>query len=148
MYPEDLIAMMEAELTDAGFVPLKTKQQVMDHFENHQGTTLLVVNSMCGCAGPDARMGAIETLATTHHQPEHLVTIFPGVDEEATLAVQQYIQPYPLSSPAIAFIKDGEVVHFMERHQIKGKPSEMVAEELSEGLMDSCSCDDERLQVC
>jgi putative YphP/YqiW family bacilliredoxin len=142
MYPEDLIAIMETELTDAGFVPLKTKQQVVNHFENHQGTTLLVVNSMCGCAGPDARMGAIEALATTHHQPEHLVTIFPGVDEEATLAIQQYIQPYPLSSPAIAVIKDGEVVHFMERHQIKGKPSELVAAELSEGLVESCDCDD------
>jgi putative YphP/YqiW family bacilliredoxin len=138
MYPEELINIMEAELADVGFIPLKTKQQVTDHFENHQGTTLLVVNSMCGCAGPDARMGAIEALATTHYQPEHLVTVFPGVDEEAALAIQQYIQPYPLSSPAIAVIKDGEVVHFMERHQIKGKPSEMVAAELSEGLVESC----------
>jgi putative YphP/YqiW family bacilliredoxin len=141
MYPEDLIAIMEAELTEAGFEPLKTKQQVVNHFANHQGTTLLVVNSMCGCAGPDARMGAIEALATTHHQPEHLMTVFPGVDEEATMAIQQYIQPYPLSSPAIAVIKDGEVVHFMERHQIKGKPSELVAAELSEGLVESCDCD-------
>lgn len=141
MYPADLIAIMEAELTNAGFVPLKTKQQVVDHFEDHQGTTLLVVNSMCGCAGPDARMGCIEALATTGHQPAHLVTVFPGVDEEATMAIQQYIQPYPLSSPAIAVIKDGEVVHFMERHQIKGKSSELVAAELSEGLVENCGCD-------
>lgn len=141
MYPKDLIAIMEAELTDVGFVSLKTQQQVVDHFENHQGTTLLVLNSMCGCAGPDARMGAIEALATTHYQPDHLVTVFPGVDEEATLAIQQYIQPYPLSSPAIALIKEGEVVHFMERHQIKGKPSELVAAELSEGLVEGCGCD-------
>jgi putative YphP/YqiW family bacilliredoxin len=140
MHPKELITMMEAELIEAGFVPLKNKQQVVDHFENHQGTTLLVVNSMCGCAGPDARMGAIEALATTHYQPEHLVTVFPGVDEEATMAIQQYIQPYPLSSPAIAVIKDGEVVHFLERHQIKGKPSNMVAEELLVGLEDSCNC--------
>lgn len=141
MYPKDLIATMEADLTDAGFLALKTKQQVIDHFENHQGTTLLVVNSMCGCAGPDARMGAIEALATTNHQPDNLVTVFPGVDQEATLAIQQYIQPYPLSSPAIAIIKDGEVVHFMERHQLKGRPSELVAAELSEGLVESCGCD-------
>lgn len=138
MYNEELVAFMEAELTDIGFIPFRNTNQVKEHFTNHTGTTLLVVNSMCGCAGPDARMGVIEALAINPHRPDHLVTIFPGIYDEAIEQVQVHVKPYPLSSPAIALIKDGEVVYFMERHQIKGKPSEVIAEELGEALTEYC----------
>ena len=137
MYPSDLIKVIESELTDVGFKPFKNKQQVVDHFSNHKGTTLLVINSMCGCAGPDARTGVIEALAQTRHKPESLVTIFP-TDQEAIEEVQNYIKPYPLSSPAIAIIKNGEVVHFLERHQIKGQDPEVIADELMNALIEYC----------
>jgi putative YphP/YqiW family bacilliredoxin len=130
MYPETLIMPMEAELTDVGFVAFKKGEQVIEHFTNHTGTTLLVINSVCGCAGPDARLGIIQALEQAYQKPDHLVTIFAGVDVEAMNQVQDYIKPYPLSSPAIALIKDGQVVYFMERYQIKGTPSEMLASEL------------------
>ncbi|OJW71382.1 MAG: hypothetical protein BGO68_04410 [Candidatus Amoebophilus sp. 36-38] len=140
MYQEELVKFMEAELTDIGFIPFKNSRQVKDHFINHTGTTLLVINSMCGCAGPDARMGVIEALTLNpSYRPDHLVTIFPGIDEEEVIEeIQSYIKPYRLSSPAIALIKDGEVIYFMERHQIKGKPSEVIAEELASELAEYC----------
>ena len=134
MYPETLVIPMEAELTEAGFTPLKTAEEVTEHFTNHIGSTLLVINSLCGCAGPDARLGVIQALAEAEQKPDHLVTIFAGVDEEAMMQIQAYIKPYPLSSPAIALIKDGSVVHFLERHQIKGKPAEILAAELKLAL--------------
>jgi putative YphP/YqiW family bacilliredoxin len=138
MYPEELVVSIEAELTQAGFAPLKTARQVTDHFTNQQGTTLLVINSMCGCAGPDARMGIVAALANTTHRPDYLVTVFPGVDEEATAQLQQYIKPYPLSTPAIVLLKEGEVVYFMERYQIKGEPAESIADNLLAALARYC----------
>jgi putative YphP/YqiW family bacilliredoxin len=134
MYPEEAVVYMEAELTDVGFIALKQGDQVIEHFNNHTGTTLLVINSMCGCAGPDARLGVIQALEQVSQKPDHLVTIFAGIDGEAMSQVQDYIKPYPLSSPAIALIQDGQVVHFMERYQIKGTPSEMLAAELVDVL--------------
>ncbi len=138
MYPETLIRLMEAELTDVGFVALKEKEQVIEHFKNHTGSTLLVVNSMCGCAGPDARLGVIQALEQTTSKPDYLVTIFPGINEEAMTQLQDYVKPYPLSSPAIALIQDGQVIHFIERYDIKGKPSEMIAAELVDILEQAC----------
>jgi len=139
MYQEELIKFMEAELTDIGFLPFKKAEQVKEHFTNHTGTTLLVVNSMCGCAGPDARMGVVEAIMLSPHKPDQLITVFPGIDEEEVMEeIQSYIKPYRLSSPAIALIQDGEVVYFMERHQIKGRPSEVIAEELKAALAEYC----------
>jgi putative YphP/YqiW family bacilliredoxin len=138
MYPEALVNSIEAELTQAGFTPLKTARQVTDHFTNQQGTTLLVINSMCGCAGPDARMGIVATLANTAHRPDYLVTVFPGVDEEATTHLQQYIKPYPLSAPAIALLKGDEIVYFLERYQIKGEPAENITNNLLAALTRYC----------
>lgn len=138
MYPETLAISMEAELTEAGFTALKTAEEVTGHFTSHTGSTLLVINSMCGCAGPDARLGVIQALEATHHKPDHLVTIFAGVDEEALMQAQAYIKPYPLSAPAMALIKEGDVVHFIERHQIKGKPADMLASELEVALEQYC----------
>lgn len=138
MYPETLVMPIEAELTEVGFTALKTSQEVAEHFTNHEGSTLLVINSMCGCAGPDARLGVIQALATSQKLPQHLVTIFAGVDEGAAGKAKEYIKPYLLSSPAIALIKNGSVVHFIERHQIKRRPVDMLATKLGAALEQYC----------
>ena len=138
MYPETLVIPIEAELTEAGFTALKTAQEVTGHFTNHAGTTLLVINSMCGCAGPDTRLGVIQALEASENKPQHLVTIFAGVDEEAIVQAQEYIKPYPCSSPAIALISNGSVVHFIERHQIKGQPADVIATAIGAALAQYC----------
>ena len=129
---------MEQELTAVGFVPLKTSQAMVDHMASHQGTTLLFINSMCGCAGTGARLGVKMALEASSRQPDHLATVFAGIDEEATAQVFAYTKPYPPSSPAIALFKDGTLVHFMERHQIKGNPPEMIAATLQQALEECC----------
>ncbi len=132
MYPA------EGEMTDAGFQPLKTTTAVNNYFKEHKGTTLLFINSMCGCAGVGARASVLQTLATSTHQPDHLVTIFAVVDTEALESVQTYIKPYPLSSPAIALIKANSVVHFIERHQLNGVEEIAVTANLRESLQSYC----------
>jgi putative YphP/YqiW family bacilliredoxin len=138
MYPEELVTSMEEELTAVGFVPLKTAQKMVDHMAHHQGTTLLFVNSMCGCAGTGVRLGMKMALAVSNHQPDHLITVFAGVDEHATAQAFEYTKPYPPSSPAIALFKDGELVYFVERHQLKGTPPEVIATALQEALETHC----------
>lgn len=138
MYPEELVVSMEEELIAVGFVPIKTEKAMEEHMTNHQGTTLLFVNSMCGCAGTGARLGIKMALAVSNHQPDHLVTVFAGVDEHATAQAFEYTKPYPPSSPAIALFKDGALVHFVERHQIKGMPPEMIAADLQDALEAYC----------
>ena len=138
MYPEELVTSMEQELTAVGFVPLKTAAAVTDHMTHHEGTTLLFVNSMCGCAGTGARLGMRMALETSNYQPNHVITVFAGVDDQATERVFEYTQPYPPSSPAIALFKDGELVHFIERHQIKGTPPEVLAQDLKNVLKAHC----------
>ena len=131
MYPEAL----EAELTEVGFQPLKTAQAVAQHLAAPQkGSTLLFINSLCGCAGTGARAGVSMVLDSSEHLPDHLVTVFAGVDDEATHQVFEYTKPYPPSAPAIALFKEGALVHFVERHQIKGVPVEDLAEELQAAL--------------
>jgi putative YphP/YqiW family bacilliredoxin len=138
MYPEELVVSMEEELTEVGFAPIKTAKAVAGHMTNHRGTTLLFVNSMCGCAGTGARLGIKMALAVSNHQPDHLITVFAGVDEHATVQAFAYTKPYPASSPAIALFKDGTLVHFVERHQIKGVPPEMIATGLQDALEAYC----------
>lgn len=138
MYPEELVVSMEHELTTAGFVPLKTAAAVSGHITHQQGTTLLFVNSMCGCAGTGARLGMKMALKASKYQPDHLATVFAGVDEEAAVQTFEYTKPYPPSSPAIALFKDGALVHFIERHQIKGTPPEVLALDLQHALALHC----------
>lgn len=134
MYPQELITALEEELIEAGFISLKTAEAVKSHMDNTTGTTLLFINSVCGCAGTGARMGTTMALAATNAQPDHLVTVFAGVDEEATEAAFAYTKPYPPSSPAIALFREGVLVYFVERHQIKGTPPELIAAALQEAL--------------
>ena len=126
MYPENMVAPMRADLTDVGFVELKTPEQVVEQLENAKGTSLLVVNSVCGCAAGMARPAVKIALTNSSKQPDHLLTVFAGADVEATAKAREYTLPYPPSSPSIGLFKDGELVHFIERHHIEGRPAEMI----------------------
>ncbi len=130
MYPEQLVAPMRADLTDAGFRELKTAQEVSDYLDNAKGTTLLVINSVCGCAAGAARPGVKYAIEKSARKPDNLATVFAGVDKEAVVKAREYTLPYPPSSPSIAFFKDGELVHFIERHHIEGRNATMIGEHL------------------
>ncbi|HET8809244.1 MAG TPA: BrxA/BrxB family bacilliredoxin [Flavobacteriaceae bacterium] len=136
MYPADLIKPMQEELTLEGFQDLHTEQEV-DNAIAKEGTTLVVVNSVCGCAAANARPGAKMSLKNDK-KPTHLVTVFAGVDKEATDKARSYMVPFPPSSPSMALFKDGELVHMLERHHIEGRPAEMIAENLQEAYNQYC----------
>lgn len=136
-YPEQLVAPFRADLTSAGFEELTTPEQVDATIPNSKGTTLLVVNSVCGCAAGAARPG-IKMSLQGDKKPEHLVTVFAGQDLEAVSQARKYTLPYPPSSPAIALFKDGKLVHFVERHHIEGRSAEMIAENLQTAYDEYC----------
>ncbi len=130
MYPIDLVAPMSKDLTDFGFQGLTNAEQVDEVMEaSTEGTTLLVVNSVCGCAAAMARPGVKLSLMNSK-RPERLTTVFAGVDKAATEQARHYLLPYPPSSPSIALFKDGNLVHFIERHQIEGRTAELIADNL------------------
>ncbi|WP_282781691.1 BrxA/BrxB family bacilliredoxin [Phaeodactylibacter xiamenensis] len=129
MYPAELTAPMAKDLTEYGFNGLQTAEAVSEVLDKKEGTTLVVVNSVCGCAAANARPGA--KLAAQHDKtPDNMVTVFAGVDQEATAKAREYMAPYPPSSPSIALFKDGKLVHFLERHHIEGRSAEIIAENL------------------
>ena len=138
MYPEPLVAPMRADLTTAGFTELKTAEDVDKHLTDHKGTTLLVINSVCGCAAGAARPGVRFAVEQTKKKPNHLTTVFAGVDKEAVAKAREYTLPYPPSSPAIALFKDGELVHFIERHHIEGRNAQMIGNHLLEVFEEYC----------
>lgn len=120
---------MAKDLTEYGFRSLTTPAEVSEVLGDQEGTTLVVVNSVCGCAAANARPGA--KLAIQHEKkPDQLVTVFAGVDREATAKAREYMLPYPPSSPSIALFQDGKLVHFLERHHIEGRSAEIIAENL------------------
>lgn len=129
MYPVELTAPMAKELTDHGFQALTTPEEVDEVLGAKGGTVLLVINSVCGCAAANARPGAIQSLQH-EKKPDKLITVFAGVDREATARAREYLVPYPPSSPSIALFKDGKLVHFLERHHIEGRPAEVIAANL------------------
>lgn len=129
MYPVELTIPMAKDLTAFGFTGLATADAVNDALGATEGTALLVVNSVCGCAAAMARPGA--KLAAQHEKaPDNLYTVFAGVDKEATATAREHLLPYPPSSPSIALFKDGKLVHFLERHHIEGRSAEIIAENL------------------
>ena len=138
MYPEELVVPMRSDLTEAGFEELKTAEAVDQHLKDHKGTTLMVINSVCGCAAGGARPGVKMALAESDKKPDHLTTVFAGVDTEAVARAREYTLPYPPSSPAIALFKNGELVHFVERHHIEGRPAEMIADHLENVFEELC----------
>ena len=111
MYPEELVAPMRSELTTIGFKELKSSSDVEEHLENDKGTSLVVINSVCGCAAGAARPGVAMALQVSDKKPNHLATVFAGVDMDATAKAREYTLPYPPSSPSIALFRDGELIH-------------------------------------
>ena len=129
MYPADLVAPMSKDLTDYGFSDLKSAEEVTEILDQKEGTVLLIVNSVCGCAAANARPGAKISLEN-EKKPGNLITVFAGVNKEATDKAREYLLPYPPSSPSIGLFKDGELVHFLERHHIEGRSAEIIATNL------------------
>lgn len=137
MYPEELVSPMRAELTRHGFTELRDSDSVSEALENMNGTALLVVNSVCGCAAGAARPGVVSSL-DSEKKPDHLYTVFAGQDGEATSKAREFLLPYPPSSPSIGMFKDGELVHFVERHHIEGRSAEMISNHLKEVYKHFC----------
>ncbi len=129
MYPEHLTQPMKNELVTLGFEDLTSAEQVTQ-FVNKKGVSMLVVNSVCGCAAGAARPGVRSALQKAGVAPDALGTVFAGVDKEATQKAREFMLPYPPSSPSLAIFKDGELVHFVERHQIEGRNAEMISNHL------------------
>ena len=137
MYPEELVKPMRDDLANAGFEELYTAEAVANAIKK-EGTTLVVVNSVCGCAAANARPAAKMSLQNSK-KPDYAVTVFAGVDKEAVDAARNLMIPFPPSSPSMALFKDGELVHMIERHHIEGRPAELIAENLTEAYNDFCS---------
>tara|TARA_B110000114_G_scaffold166239_1_gene187231 strand:+ start:267 stop:686 length:420 start_codon:yes stop_codon:yes gene_type:complete len=137
MYPEELVAPMRADLTNNGFTELRDAEQVNNALTDAKGTSLLIVNSVCGCAAGSARPGAVASLGGDK-KPDNLFTVFAGQDAEAVATARQHLLPYPPSSPCIGVFKDGELVHFVERLHIEGRTAEMISSHLQEVYKDFC----------
>ena len=137
MYPEEVCTPMRQELTSAGFKELTSAEEVDSTLKNKKGTTLVLINSVCGCAAANARPGVRMSLVNEKN-PDQLTTVFAGVDREATEAARRQMVPFPPSSPSIALFKDGELVHMLERHHIEGRPAELIAENLIEAYNTHC----------
>ena len=136
MYPEEMVKPMRAELSDAGFQDLYSAEAV-EQAISKTGTTLVVVNSVCGCAARNARPGAKMSLENIK-KPSNLVTVFAGVDKEAVDKAREHMFPFPPSSTCMALFKDGELVHMLERHHIEGRPAELIAENLQDAFNEYC----------
>ena len=136
MYPEELVIPMKEELTENGFKDLTTAEQVVEAL-GQKGTTLLVINSVCGCSAGAARPGVLYSL-TGDKKPDHLVTAFAGFDTDAVAEARKHMAPFPPSSPSIALFKDGELVHMIERHHIEGHPAGAIAANLQAAYEEFC----------
>jgi putative YphP/YqiW family bacilliredoxin len=137
MYPEEIVLPMKEELTENGFEDLRTPEEVEGALKK-EGTTLVMINSVCGCSAGTARPGVLMAVANANKKPENLSTTFAGFDIDAVKKVREHLMPYPPSSPAIALFKNGEVVHFIERHQIEGRPAQMIASNLIAAFDEHC----------
>ena len=137
MYPEEICAPMREELTSAGFKELKTVEQVDNMLTKKTGTVLVLVNSVCGCAAGSCRPGALLSLEN-EKKPDFLTTVFAGQDKDATKRAREYMEPFPPSSPSIALYKNGELVHFIERHDIEGNLKQVIAEKLITAYNQHC----------
>ena len=129
MYPTEIVQPMKEELTDHGFQELLTPDDVENQLKA-QGTTLVMINSVCGCSAGSARPGVLMAVANANKKPDHLSTTFAGYVIDAVKKLREHLLPYPPSSPAIALFKDGELVHFIERHMIEGRPAQLIAHNL------------------
>ena len=137
MYPEDLVQPMRSELTQIGFQELRTTEEV-DKTLPEKGTTLVFVNSICGCAARMARPAVRHALEQSKAKPDHLTTVFAGQDKDATEKARSFFTGYPPSSPSIALLKDGEIVWMLERWQIEGRPPQEISRDLQSAFEEHC----------
>ena len=138
MYPEDLIEPMRKELIDAGFKEIRESILMENVISSAKGTTLVVINSVCGCAAAAARPGVRMAIQKSTNKPDNLVTAFAGNDKESVDKARELMLPFPPSSPCMALFKDGELVHMLERHHIEGRPAEMISENLTAAFSEHC----------
>jgi putative YphP/YqiW family bacilliredoxin len=138
MYPAEIVQPMKEELTENGFKELLSKEEVENQL-NQKGTTLVMINSVCGCSAGSARPAVLMAVANAPKKPDFLATSFAGFDVEAVQTLRHHMLPYPPSSPSIALFKDGELVHFIERHQIEGRPAQMIAHNLISAFEQFCN---------
>lgn len=138
MYPEEIVVPMKEELTDNGFTELLNSSEVENQLAK-KGTTLVMINSVCGCSAGTARPGVLMAVANTNKKPDFLTTSFAGFDVDAVKALRQHLVPYPPSSPSIALFKDGQLVHFVERHMIEGRSPQMIAQNLIGAFEEYCN---------
>ncbi len=136
MYPEDLVAPMREELTSIGMMETRSPQDVEDNIKR-EGTTLLVINSVCGCSATSARP-AVKLAMENKKVPDCMITAFAGNDREAVAKARSLMSPFPPSSPCIGLFKNGELVHMVERHHIEGRQAEMIAENLTQAFDEYC----------
>lgn len=137
MYPEQIVIPMKEELTENGFSEMKTPAEVINQLDS-KGTTLVVINSVCGCSAGTARPGVLMAVHNTTKKPDHLTTSFAGFDVDAVRTLRERLLPYPPSSPAVALFKDGELVHMIERHHIEGRSAQMIAHNLIAAFEEYC----------
>jgi len=137
MYPEQIVIPMKEELTENGFSELKTPDEVVKQLDA-KGTTLVMINSVCGCSAGTARPGVLMAVHNTTKKPDHLVTSFAGFDVDAVRTLRERLKPYPPSSPAVALFKDGQLVHMIERHHIEGRSAQMIAHNLIAAFDEYC----------
>jgi len=137
MYPEEMCAPMREDLTSVGFVALRTAESVSELLDKKEGTTLVMVNSVCGCAAGNARP-AVKMTTQFDKKVDVFATVFAGQDNAATAKAREYMTPFPPSSPSIAVFKDGKLVHFIERHHIEGRSAEMIADNLKDCFDQIC----------
>lgn len=138
MYPQEIVVPMKEELTDYGFAEMLNAEQVETTLAT-KGTTLVMINSVCGCSAGTARPGVLMAVHNAAKKPEQLATSFAGFDVEAVNQVRKHLMPYPPSSPAIALFKDGQLVHMIERHMIEGRSAQMIAQNLIGAFEEHCS---------
>jgi len=137
MYPEEMCAPMREDLTSVGFVALRTSESVSELLDKKEGTVLVMVNSVCGCAAGNARP-AVKMTTQFDKKVDVFATVFAGQDNAATAKAREYMTPFPPSSPSIAVFKDGKLVHFIERHHIEGRSAEMIADNLKDCFEQFC----------
>jgi len=136
-YPEELCEPMRSDLTSVGFVELKTPEAVTELLDKKEGTTLVMINSVCGCAAGNARP-AVKMTTQFDKKVDTFATVFAGQDIGATAKAREYMVPFPPSSPSIAVFKDGKLAHFIERHHIEGRSAEMIADNLKDCFDQIC----------
>ncbi|MEP6674572.1 MAG: BrxA/BrxB family bacilliredoxin [Ferruginibacter sp.] len=138
MYPEEIVIPMKEELTENGFTEMLTSDDV-EKTLNEKGTTLIMINSVCGCSAGTARPGVLMAVHNATKKPDHITTSFAGFDVDAVKKVREHLMPYPPSSPSIALFKDGQLVHFIERHMIEGRSAQMIADNLMGAFDQYCN---------